>query len=1323
MIPDPRHRGGVRVTVHPGEDVLLPAGRTLAELREPLADLLRRPELRHVALRADGVELEPGSVVGERPLLPGVTLRADGGRPLGGRPTRVWSDDAAVGSPRLVARVTGTGAGELAALTTREPLVLPAGAQVRLSSRGVVRARVSPRALTTPGAALVQGLPDGRERRRRLGPIGRRWRPGEALEAGCRYELYRSGDAQVLLDLVRAGTSESSVAPASGGPGAMATLATALLPVLGSVGLAVVLRQPSVALFSLMGVLAAIPQVVGAVRRRRAAQPLAPPAAGLRQGGSDGSAVAPARLVFATLGALLAPDSAWRAALRDPGPPLAEPLADGVVAVRGPLGECRAVARAVVAGLAARGASVRVAGAGRGTWSWCRWLGGEGGAVLVVDSPTAADLEAAHAAHRAGDAVVLCLPPDGEVPSWCRAVLDVVAPPGAAPLVRRTVPGGGAKVEPLVGVGAEWAERLARRLAGARALGRDVGRLWSRPARAGVDAAPLSAGADPADPRLPAVVPLADLLPAGQADDGPRWAVPLGVDASGRTVTFDLVGDGPHLLVAGTTGAGKSELLQSFVLALALRRTPDELALALVDFKGGASFGVCADLPHVVGQVTDLDAGLAARALEGLRAELRRRKELLAAHAVADADALPPGTLPRLVVVVDEFRALADDLPDLLPGLLRVAAQGRSLGVHLVLATQRPAGAVSADVRANVSARLALRVVDVADSHDVLDSPAAARVPGGVPGRAVLRVGAAEPVALQCGYAGAAPGGGAGVVGRASAWADDDVPRVAGVGPSASAAAPVHPDRDAGPAGAGVDPLAALVARATAGASSPRWPAPWLPPLPSVVGSGELDPVPPGTLPLALGDSPPTQSRTTIRWDPATGHLAVLGRARSGRTSALGALARAALARGWHVHVLAPAPAAAELAPLAAHPGFGTLAGPDDPRRARRLLRMVQLPAEDTPPVLVLVDGVEQLRSALSTPSHDPVAAALAAGTAAFAVTAESASIGGLAARFGPRLVLLSGDAAGDVMLGAPSPLAGRGRTPGRGVWLSGGDPVECQVVRPTQCAPDDAGGARTGPASAPPRVLPLPRRVTLAELDSGPDTLPGPTWDGALEPPIGLGGDDAAPVRLDVSAGALVVGSRGSGRTAALRVLLHGLDRGAAPRRRARVLVVARDRGLLAEAAHLGVRALPPTPGTLRALLDELDELAAQGAGPEAAPPVLLLDDADTVAQTCPLETDRLAELAADGAVAVVASATILAASLAHRGLLAHLRAARTGVILSPADRGAEEVFGTALDDAVEPGAQLPGRGALVVDGAVRPVQLAGPDVRSASSPRPRAA
>ena len=179
----------------------------------------------------------------------------------------------------------------------------------------------------------------------------------------------------------------------------------------------------------------------------------------------------------------------------------------------------------------------------------------------------------------------------------------------------------------------------------------------------------------------------------------------------------------------------------------------------LVDYKGGATFDACADLPHTVGVVTDLDDRLAERALVSLEAELRRRERLLRPVGAADlADyravaGAPP--LPRLVVVIDEFAALAAELPDFLPALVGVAQRGRSLGVHLVLATQRPAGVVSDDIRANTNLRIALRLHDAADARDVVGDDAPAAFPRGVPGRAdaAARPGRARrvPVGAQLG--------------------------------------------------------------------------------------------------------------------------------------------------------------------------------------------------------------------------------------------------------------------------------------------------------------------------------------------------------------------------------------------------------------------------------------------------------------------------------------------------------------------------------------------------------------------------------------------
>lgn len=220
-------------------------------------------------------------------------------------------------------------------------------------------------------------------------------------------------------------------------------------------------------------------------------------------------------------------------------------------------------------------------------------------------------------------------------------------------------------------------------------------------------------------------------------------AVPLGVDEDGPVV-IDLAGDGPHALVAGMSGSGKSELLTTWLLELAQRNAPTLLHLILVDFKGGAAFNHLEALPHCVGVLTDLDAGSTTRALASLRAQLRVRKRRIAARGcreVQEFNRTAPDPLPLVLVVIDEFRALSLDHPELMEQFLHLANQGRSLGIHLIAATQRPAGAVGPDLRANMPLRICLRVAEAADSLDVLGVPDAARLDP-VPGRGlVLRDG------------------------------------------------------------------------------------------------------------------------------------------------------------------------------------------------------------------------------------------------------------------------------------------------------------------------------------------------------------------------------------------------------------------------------------------------------------------------------------------------------------------------------------------------------------------------------------------------------
>ena len=1297
-------RGGpeVRLTLHPGEDVLVRAGRTLGELRVPLAELLRRPELRHGPLVVDGVPVDDGAAVGRRPLLSGATLGA--GAP--GRDVPALADAAAVRSPWLVARATGPRAGELLALRSR--VLLDGGSRdaTRIDSRrGRVRVR-------TRGARvhLVRTTPSGRERRRRVGLVPRPWRTDARLDvAGVGYALHPSGD--VARWLAPEVADASRTAPGLAGT---TSLLAAFLPVVGSVGLAVALRQPVYALFSLLGVLALVPQLAAAARRRTAdgrSAPSGPPAATSHDLGPPRPGADPARVYAQAIAAHEASDGAWTRALgarTPPAPDPAEPLTgavrllpDRALAVCGERSAVRAVARAVVVDLAAQGAAVEVTGAGRSAWAWCRWLPEGGEPVLVVDvaetgSGRRDDLAAADAAAARGVMVVLCLSASTPVPGWCRATVTLAADGRAV----HTAPDGTGGSEPMVGVSPEWAERAARRLAGLDSLGRGLAHLRTPLAAAGgvQGAVPgvVPGGVpdvDPGDPRLPACVPLADLLPVVTDEEalahhwqGRRgWAVPLGIGTDGAPVVLDLVADGPHVLVAGTTGSGKSELLRSFVLGLAARRSPQDLAFVLVDFKGGASLGACAALPHVVGQVTDLEPGLAARALAGLRAELHRRERVLAEHRVTNVADLPPGSLPRLVVVIDEFRALADDLPEFVPGLLRVAAQGRSLGVHLVLATQRPAGAVSADVRANVSARIALRVVDPADSLDVVETTAAARIDVGTPGRAVLRVGAGRPVTVQTAHAGSAPDDGPRVR-RAPAWGTPEPSVPTGLTPGSTT-------RDAATADvASVDVVTRVVEAARRAATAhglrPGAP-PWLPSLPEKVTTTGLDGLraPRGRLPVALADEPALQRRSVVGWDPAGGHLAIVGRARSGRTTTLVALARAALGDGWHVHALVGPASAPAFEPLVDHPGFGTLAGPHDPRRSARLLRLLAEPGPaDGVRTVVVVDGVEELRAALAgTDRWDPLVLALSGGRAAFALTADGATVGGVAHRVGPRLVLLGTDKHADVVLGAPSALAGTGGPAGRAAWLDAERQVLCQVLLPGDGPPTPRTGPSGTPA-APLRIRTLPALVRLPE----------PAGSDPRSVVVGLGGDDAGPVAIDLRAGALVVGPRGSGRTTALRVVARRLATAGAL-----VGIVARDPALLGEAS--GALTARPAAEELRALLRVLEPGPATG--------VLVVDDLDAVAHTCPVEAERLAVLVGGGLVggglAVVGAATTTGALMSHRGLLGELRGRRTGILLGPAERGSEEVFGTSLADVVEPGPPRPGRGALVGPRGVVAVQV----------------
>lgn len=809
---------------------------------------------------------------------------------------------------------------------------------------------------------------------------------------------------------------------------------------------------------------------------------------------------------------------------------------------------------------------------------------------------------------------------------------------------------------------------------------------------------------------IPDSVPLLEVLGLGSCTPEAvvaRWRrsdpghlrFPAGIGSSGP-VLLDLVDHGPHALVAGTSGAGKSELLRSLVVALATHHPPTHLTVLFIDYKGGASSQVFADLPHHVGTLTDLSPELAERALVSLRAEVHRRMVRLEGRAkdLAELRSVAPDEAPpSLVIVVDEFATLVREVPDFVAGVVDIAERGRSLGIHLVLATQRPAGAVDDRILANTNLRIALRLLDRSDSVMILDAPDAAAIPLERRGRALVRLGTGALVGFQVGLGDAAhrPTGTRPAVAVGRFDTTDACPPTGGSDAAAEgeASGPTHLQ-------VAIDSI--VEAARSLGLPSPR--PTWCPVLPDRLAWADLPPTvglePGRQVVIGLLDVPERrQQRPAVIDLEAGGGLLVIAGPGAGATT---------LVRTVTASVTASA------ADGSAGPAVALGVPVDDPEVATRLvvaledelLRRSTDTPDAGPSIVLLVDGLGRLADSFGEARSewiDRLVRIVVEGRRRrihAVVTAERRSVvpGRLAAAMSDRLVLRHPDPGEAVEPGARAGRLTR-LPPGRGLLTTAtfvGATV--QVVLP----PVDGGD---GPSRTGHRLLGTPLPTVLASASVVP---PVPTDPGAVV--LGVADVSGSTVTVDVgSADLVVVGPPRSGRSTALATIAVGLAAVGRP-----VVVVG--------SASSPIGSLAGRPGLRVALgaaaagvLDALD-------APDGPPPVLVVDDADDP-DLDPALVDRLTAWSRSDRIRfVVATSTGAVTGFGAAPWLVRARRSRRLLVLVPDDPG-EFARITGLRRSWRPGLELcAGRGLLVVDRAATLIQVAQPppiggDTRSVPS------
>lgn len=765
----------------------------------------------------------------------------------------------------------------------------------------------------------------------------------------------------------------------------------------------------------------------------------------------------------------------------------------------------------------------------------------------------------------------------GQLPSVCRTYVEIDGGDGRGNSVGQVRFGRTASAVVSEGLSAEVAEQLALMMAPVVDISVPTEDATDLPRSAGI--LTLEGGGRSIDP---------DAIFERWIENGSlvsRWGMPgqggrkrkpadlralVGHDGTSEFY-LDIRNQGPHALVGGTTGAGKSEFLQAWILGLASAHSPERVTFLFIDYKGGSAFAQCLDLPHTVGQVTDLSPHMVRRALTSLKAELRHREELFNRLGAKDLAQMEQDghreTPPSLLIVIDEFAALVKEVPEFVDGVVDVAQRGRSLGLHLILATQRPAGVINDNLRANTNLRIALRMADISDSADVLGDPMAGYFDPSIPGRAAAKTGPGRIATFQTAFAG-------GVTtnkpkppeiniaelsfGTRGIW---EIPKTDVVEEEAGG------EKD-------IERIvkAVVVAARRAGAASPRLP--WLDVLLPCYDLADptLGQVTDSKLLLGMLDDPKKQDQRPTFFEPdVDGNIAVYGAGGSGKSTVLRTLAVAAAytPEGGPVQVYGLDFSSGGLAPLEPLSYVGSIISGDDSERIARLIKRLREIVDsrnqryaahnavtitsyrsssgdqNEPRILVLIDGFGTLKQEYDgvpgrTGTYGVLQQLLIDGRAVgvhFALSADRpASIPtSIASSVPRRIVLRQVDEDAYRMLNVPRDILSAESPPGRAVEAATGLELQIAVLGgtpslATQARRIESLTKRLQERQAP-RAAAIERLPEIILLSSLPSTVGG-------LPLLGVGDESLQPLGFEPSGTFMISGPPQSGRSTALRTM-----------------------------------------------------------------------------------------------------------------------------------------------------------------------------------------